>query len=120
MNLAGLFVAATFALAAQVPPEKVGNAAHPKPPLTTRASSEALTVKVAPNLKHAPALPPRRKNLIDEYIFGKIEQDGVPHASICTDEEFIRRVYLDLWGRIPQPENIRALLKDAEPDNRDR
>ena len=31
MKLAGLFVAATFAVAAQVAPEKVGEAAHPKP-----------------------------------------------------------------------------------------
>jgi hypothetical protein len=120
MKLAGLFVAATLALAAQVAPEKVGKAAHPNPPQTTRASSEALTVKVAPNLKPAPALPVRRKNFIDEYIFGKMEQDGIAHAPICTDEEFIRRVYLDLWGRIPEPEKIRAFLKVASPDKRDR
>src|SRR5688572_33080867 len=32
-----------------------------------------------------------RKNFIDEYIFGKMEKDGIPYAGLSTDEEFVRR-----------------------------
>ena len=37
-----------------------------------------------------------RRNFIDELIFGKMERDGIPHAPLATDQEFLRRVMLDL------------------------
>lgn len=58
-------------------------------------------------------------NLVDHYIFGKMEQDGVPHAGLCSDLEFYRRVHLDLWGRIPEAEDVRKFLADKSPDRRD-
>ena len=32
-----------------------------------------------------------RRNFIDEEIFGRMERDGVPHAPLATDAEFVRR-----------------------------
>ncbi|MBM3727959.1 MAG: DUF1553 domain-containing protein [Acidobacteria bacterium] len=60
-----------------------------------------------------------RKNLIDEFIFSKMEKSGVPHAPIASDEEFLRRVTLDLTGRLPSPETIRAFTADKTPGKRD-
>ncbi|MGI0017011.1 MAG: DUF1549 domain-containing protein, partial [Nitrososphaera sp.] len=60
-----------------------------------------------------------RNNFIDEYIFGKMERDGIPYAGLCTDEEFIRRVYLDLTGRIPAAEIVRSFVSDSNPAKRD-
>jgi hypothetical protein len=40
-------------------------------------------------------------NLADQYIFGKMQADGVIPAPASGDEEFLRRIYLDLTGRIP-------------------
>ena len=48
-----------------------------------------------------------RANFIDDYIFGKMKADGVPHAKLSTDTEFMRRIYLDLWGRLPDAEQVR-------------
>src|SRR5438128_57718 len=45
-----------------------------------------------------------RKNFIDEHIFGRIEKDRIPHSGLSTDEEFVRRVYLDAQGVLPTPE----------------
>ena len=45
--------------------------------------------------------PVPHRNFIDDRIFGKMEKDGVPHAPLATDQEFFRRVTLDLTGRIP-------------------
>src|SRR3989442_13879337 len=39
-----------------------------------------------------------RKNFIDEAIFGRIERDKIPHAALSSDEEFVRRVYVDAIG----------------------
>src|SRR5260370_34638585 len=40
--------------------------------------------------------PMPRKNFIDDYIFGRMERDGVQPAPLSTDQEFLRRVFLDL------------------------
>jgi len=61
-----------------------------------------------------------RRNFIDEHIFGKMEREGIPHAALATDEEFVRRVYLDATGRIPAPADIEKFLASSEPDKRDR
>lgn len=59
-------------------------------------------------------------NLIDVHIFGKMQRDGIPAAPMASDEEFLRRVTLDLTGRLPAPEAIRAFRTDKAPDKRAR
>ena len=34
---------------------------------------------------------------------------------LCTDEEFMRRAYLDTTGMIPTPDEARAFLGEPEP-----
>jgi hypothetical protein len=41
-------------------------------------------------------------------------------APVCTDEEFVRRLYLDLAGMIPTAAETRAFLADAEPSKREK
>ena len=67
----------------------------------------------------APARMPRN-NFIDDYIFDKMAQDKIPHAGLSSDTEFLRRVTLDLTGRLPQVEDIRKFVKDTDPDKRDK
>jgi hypothetical protein len=59
-------------------------------------------------------------NFIDDYLFAKIERDQIPHAGLCTDEEFMRRVSLDLTGRIPSAVAVRSFLSHPDPDKRSR
>lgn len=61
-----------------------------------------------------------RKNFIDDYIFDKMAKDGVAPAPVTSDTEFLRRVYLDLTGRLPEPAVIRAFVKDTDRDKRNR
>ena len=65
------------------------------------------------------AVPMPRKNFIDEYIFGRMERDGIQPAPISTDQEYLRRVFLDLTGRIPSPEQVVAFAYDTNPAKRD-
>src|SRR5262249_18364949 len=53
-----------------------------------------------------------RNNFIDDYIVGAIETDGIPHSDVCTDEEFMRRAYLDLTGRIPPAQPVLDFLSN--------
>ena len=41
-----------------------------------------------------------------------MERDKIPHADLCSDTEFLRRVSLDLTGRLPEVEAIRKFIKD--------
>src|SRR5262249_44153401 len=60
-----------------------------------------------------------QRNFIDEEIFGKLAKQGVRSAPLSSDEEFLRRIYLDLTGRIPAPDDIRAFLADTGATKRD-
>ncbi len=57
---------------------------------------------------------------IDELIDAELVRAGVPAAPVTTDEEFIRRLSLDLNGRIPTVSDLRDFLDDTRADKRDR
>lgn len=56
------------------------------------------------------------ENLIDRYIDAKLAESAAPVAGPASDSEFIRRVHLDLIGRLPEPEVARKFLADPDPD----
>jgi hypothetical protein len=56
--------------------------------------------------------------LIDHHIFGKMQRDGIPHAPASSDSEFLRRIYLDMTGRLPEPAAVTKFLASKEPDKR--
>jgi hypothetical protein len=66
----------------------------------------------------SPASLPVR-NFIDEEIFAKLTSSGMQAAALSTDEEFLRRVKLDLTGRIPTAAEVRAFVADNSPTKRD-
>lgn len=59
-----------------------------------------------------------RVNFIDDRIFGRIERDKIPHASLADDATFFRRIHLDLTGRIPSGDEAREFVNDLDPDKR--
>jgi hypothetical protein len=60
-----------------------------------------------------------RRNFIDEEIFGALDVRGVPAASLTSDTEFLRRIYLDLTGQLPSPAEVRAFVDDPAPRKRE-
>ncbi len=59
-----------------------------------------------------------RSNFIDQRLFAKMAADNVKPAPVSSDSEFLRRVTLDLTGRIPTPEAAEAFLASTDPDKR--
>jgi hypothetical protein len=57
---------------------------------------------------------------IDDFIFEKLQAMGVPPAPAATDSEFLRRVTLDLTGRIPTQEEVVQFLSDPDASKRGR
>jgi mono/diheme cytochrome c family protein len=58
--------------------------------------------------------------IIDRHIFEKMAADDVPHAGLCSDAEFLRRLYLDVWGRLPGENEVRKFLEDDSAEKRNR
>ena len=56
--------------------------------------------------------------LIDKAIAEAWDKAGVKPARPATDEEFLRRAYLDVLGRIPNVKEARAFLNTQEKDKR--
>jgi hypothetical protein len=52
---------------------------------------------------------------IDKLVDAKLRQMKILPSEVCTDAEFIRRLYLDLTGLPPEPQEIRAFLADNRP-----
>jgi len=51
-------------------------------------------------------------NFIDEHVLAELQRLRLPPAPLSEDAEFFRRVHLDLIGRLPEPEEVRAFLKE--------
>src|SRR5438309_1727181 len=57
---------------------------------------------------------------IDRQLAARWAADKVEPAPLADDAEFLRRVYLDLAGRIPPAGEVRAFLADKAADKRQR
>jgi len=66
-----------------------------------------------------PALP-APKNFIDEGLFTKLKLLGLPPSKACDDPTFLRRVTLDIAGRLPTAAETDTFLVDKGADKRDR
>ncbi len=63
--------------------------------------------------------PTPAKQSLHERIDELIEQGSVgPTAALCSDADFVRRIWLDLAGMIPPADEVRSFLGDAAPDKR--
>jgi len=81
-----------------------------------RQSGVARIVVPQPLPSSFPTVEPNNK--IDELVFANLKTLGLPPAEVCTDEVFLRRVFLDVTGTLPTPAEARAFLTDADPQKR--
>lgn len=56
--------------------------------------------------------------LIDQQIRQGWEENEIKPSEMATDEEWVRRVYLDVLGRIPTLEEAKAFIADEDPRKR--
>ena len=60
------------------------------------------------------------RSFIDDHVFAKLRRLRIVPAPLCRDDEFLRRVCLDLTGTLPPPERVREFVADKDPDKRDK
>ncbi|HKB02373.1 MAG TPA: DUF1549 domain-containing protein [Gemmataceae bacterium] len=70
----------------------------------------------------ADVLPPDRPipDVIDHYVDAKLQRSGTTPAPQADDYTLIRRLTLDLVGRIPTPPETRAYVESTDPAKREK
>lgn len=62
----------------------------------------------------------KRNSFIDELVLEKLQSLNLPPSPPTTDEQFIRRAFLDTIGTLPTVEEVRRFLADQAADKRER
>ncbi len=75
---------------------------------------------VVPQPLPGPFPNPGANGRIDELVFAKLQKLGIPPSDVCSDEVFLRRVYLDTIGLLPTHDEARAFLADPDAQKRAR
>ncbi len=66
---------------------------------------------------NAPQLP--ENNYVDHLVNEKLKRLRINPSELCTDEEFVRRAYLDIVGVLPAVEEYTKFMTNADPKKRD-
>jgi hypothetical protein len=97
------------------PDKSSGYSADPLSVITQQVSKQRSAVSVARIKSFA---DPSKFGTIDKYLLADMQANGVAPADKTSDFEFIRRVTLDLTGRIPTPDRVLSFTADTATDKR--
>jgi hypothetical protein len=73
---------------------------------------------IVPRESQAPFPNFPANNPVDEFVATKLVKLGIHPSGLSTDEEFLRRAFVDLIGTLPTADEVREFLKDERPDKR--
>src|SRR5215213_7040193 len=97
---------------------------HGEGPVTawylSRLVSSAITVPYPNDVPADAFARAPRRNFIDELSLEKLQSLNLPPSPRSSDEEFLRRAFLDTLGALPTPDEVRQFLADASTDKRDK
>jgi hypothetical protein len=62
--------------------------------------------------------PPIEGEYIDQLVGKKLQQLRITPSGLCSDEEFIRRVTIDISGMLPTEDEYRLFVGDTDPNKR--
>jgi hypothetical protein len=79
------------------------------------ASARVMHVRSDPSFVWA---APKPANYIDEHVFARQRELQLLPAVVCSDEVFLRRVFLDVTGTLPTVEEARTFLDSKDADKR--
>jgi hypothetical protein len=78
-------------------------------------TSSMMFLKEIPGFKWT---APPENNFVDHHVFQKLAQLQILPSDLCNDEEFVRRVYLDVIGVLPEPSETAQFLADGDAQRR--
>src|SRR5256885_152827 len=85
----------------------------------SRIAIATITVPYTNNVSSELFAKATRRNFIDDLVLEKLERLKVPPSPRCSDQEFIRRAFIDTTGVLPSPQETREFLESKASDKRD-
>jgi len=76
------------------------------------------TIPMESPAERMPAREAFAKNFIDGHVLDNLVAIGLPPSPPCDDATFLRRVTVDIAGRLPTLAETQAFLADADPAKR--
>jgi hypothetical protein len=61
---------------------------------------------------------PPEANFVDKHVFAKLKMLNIQPSDLCTDQEFIRRAYMDVCGVLPSPAESKKFFDSKDPQKR--
>lgn len=59
-------------------------------------------------------------NYIDTLVHAKLRKLRITPSEVCTDEQYLRRVFIDITGTLPSSEEHELFMADTDPDKREK
>ncbi len=90
----------------------------------TSVTVRYLNRQTTARIEFVPARPgfvfasPAPNNFIDSLVFAQLQRLQINPSQVCDDTTFLRRVYLDLTGRLPTVPQAREFLESYDADKR--
>jgi hypothetical protein len=85
-----------------------------------RGQVQAVRVLVPAPARNQPYPQVPEHNFIDHEVFTKLRLLNIVPADLAPDATFLRRIYIDTIGQLPNPEEARAFLADTDPRKREK
>ncbi|MBI3822649.1 MAG: DUF1553 domain-containing protein [Planctomycetes bacterium] len=60
------------------------------------------------------------RTIVDKFTQKKWKELGIVPSDLSSDEQFMRRIYLDLTGTLPKPKEMLEFLADQDKNKRDK
>ena len=86
--------------------------------VATYAGVVITTQVIVPFPQKAPFPDFAANNSVDKFVATKLQKMGIHPSDLCSDEVFLRRVFLDLIGTLPTAKEAHAFLDSKEADKR--
>lgn len=77
-----------------------------------------LIVTFAPSESAKQATEPQSFNEIDDLVVAQLDKLQLSYSKLCTDEQFVRRVYLDVIGILPTISEVKSFIQDSDVHKR--
>jgi uncharacterized membrane protein len=85
-------------------------------------ADEKSIYRVAELAPRSPVVPPDKaglENPIDRFVNDYFQKKNIDWPEVVDDKLYIRRVYLDIVGLLPPPEEVNAFMVDNNPSKRE-
>ncbi|MBX9680735.1 MAG: DUF1553 domain-containing protein [Gemmataceae bacterium] len=85
-----------------------------------RVFAAASVLVLKPSAAEFKPTPVGQGHLVDRHVIEKLNRLKIMPSALATDEEFLRRVHLDLIGVQPTPEEVKTFLAEKDSKKREK